>query len=578
MAQKQFTVAEYLAQRLYEIGVRHLFSIPGDYLIPFLRTVEDIGKIQRIGNTNEMEAGYAADGYARIHGIGAVAVTYGVGALSLLNTIAGAYVEKVPIVVINGSPAMYKRLEDRDTGLLWHHMMDDGESRDLRIYENITAAAVLVDNPFRATLDIDFALSACLTDQQPVYLEMLEDVYDIPCQPPDKPLPRKPIQSIPANVEAAVTTAAAKIIAAKNPVIWGGPEVQRQKQQDAFEAFVAQTRIPFTTSLTGKSIVSEDNPLFAGVFDGKATNAQTAALVNASDCLIALGAWPTDFNLLGVVAGEEAGTRPWGDDEINALRGSVRIGTGYYPQVNLSDFIAGLTEALSTCHYHCPVVFKPAPPPPVPLPKPTDALTFDNFFARMKSFVNEKNVIVSDIGFSVLGAMDIPMRVRSGFVAQGVWGSIGYAAPASMGVKYAQPGKRPIVFAGDGAFHMTIQAIGTLVQLNQNPVIFVMNNGIYGVEQWLVNPAVFIPPGDPSAVLPINRLQRWEFSKLTEVFMGGDGYRVSTMDELERALTQIEKKPRRLAIVDVRLPELSLPSNALWGLTPKKQSLKKKGN
>ncbi len=575
MAQKQFTVADYLAQRLHEIGVRHLFSIPGDYIVPFLQNIDDIGKIQRIGNTNEMEAGYAADGYARIHGIGAVAVTYGVGSLSLLNTIAGAYVEKVPIVVINGSPGTDKRLLDRDTGLTWHHMMVDGESRDLRVYQNFTAAAVQVDNPFRAAVDIDFALSACLTERQPVYLEMFEDVYTAPCHPPSTPLPRTPIQSVAANLQAAVAAATAKIKAAQNPVIWGGVEVQRQKIQDAFDAFVAQTRIPFTTTLEGKSIVSEDNPLFAGVFDGKSSNAATAALVNASDCLIALGAWPTDINLLGVTQGEETGEHPWGADEINALRGSVRIGASYYPQVNLDDFIAGLAKALTK--YRCPAPFNPVPLPP-PLVKPTDSLTFDNFFNRMKSFVNESNVVVADIGFSVLGAMDIRIPVRSGFVAQAVWSAIGYAVPAAIGVKYALPGKRPVVFAGDGAFHMTIQAIGTMVQLNQNPIIFVMNNGIYGVEQWLVNSAVFTPPGDPSAVTPINKLRRWEFSKLTEVFTGGDGYKVSTMDELEQALSQIEKKPRRLAVVDVRLPELNLPSNAMWKVPPAKQPSKKKGN
>ena len=169
MAQKPFTVADYLVQRLHEIGVRHLFSIPGDYIVPFLQAADDIGKIQRIGNTNEMEAGYAAAGYARIPGIGAVAVTYGAGSLSLLNTVAGAYVEKVPIIVINGSPGTDKRLLDRDTGLAWHHMMVDGESRDLRVYQNLTAAAVQVDNPSRAAVDIDMpSLSNRLKSLRPI--------------------------------------------------------------------------------------------------------------------------------------------------------------------------------------------------------------------------------------------------------------------------------------------------------------------------------------------------------------------------------------------------------------------------
>lgn len=557
-----YTVADYLVQRLYEMGVRHLFSVPGDYVVPFLQVVDNDKRIQRIGNTNEMEAGYATDGYARIHGIGAVAVTYGVGAFSLLNTIAGAYVEKVPIVVINGSPSTADRQQDRDLGLMWHHMMLDGESRDLPIYEKVTAAAVQIDDPFRATLNIDSVLSTCLTERQPVYLEMFEDMYAAPCEPPTRPLPNGSFPSDPTNLPNAVAAAAAKIKAAQQPFIWGGVEVQRLGLQDEFEALLKQTGIPFTTSLEGKSIVSEDNPLFVGVFDGKSSNAAVTDLVANADCLIALGAWTTDINLLGITGSESGGAKPWGDDEVSVLRGAARVGTGYFAQVELGDFINGLAQALKG--YRAPALPNPAPVPPRPKPSSSESLNFDNFFDRMNQFVDDSMVVVSDIGFSVLGAMNIPIKLRSGFVAQAVWSSIGYAAPASMGVKYAMPGKRPVVFAGDGAFHMVCQTIGTMVALKQNPIIFVMNNGIYGVEQWLVNASVFQPPGHPKQVLATNKLVRWEFSQLTEVFGGGDGYKVRTLRELDEALKKIQRRSSQLALVDVRLPELSFPANASW--------------
>lgn len=575
MPKKQITVAEYLVQRLYEMGVRHLFSIPGDYIVPFLEVVDADGRIQRIGNTNEMEAGYAADGYARVSGVGAVAVTYGVGAFSLLNTIAGAYVEQVPIVVINGSPSNAQRQQDRDVGLLWHHMMADGETQDLRVYENVTAAAVRIDDPYRATLNIDAALATCLTQRQPVYLEMFDDVYLTPCDPPSGPLPRKAISSDATNLSTAVAAAAAKVKAAKNPIIWGGVEIQRQELQDEFEAFVAQTGIPFTTTLLGKSIVSEDNPLFAGVYDGLSSNPATSKLFTSADCLIALGAWMTDINLLGVVSGETGGVKPWGDDEISAARNAAHVGTAYFPQIELGDFIEGLSSALKGRRSAARA--KRAKPAKRAASKPSDALNFDNFFARMAQFVNDSMVVVSDIGFSVLGAMDLPIKTRSGFIAQAAWSSIGYAAPASMGVKYASPKLRPVVFAGDGAFHMTCQTIGTMVALKQNSIIFVMNNGIYGVEQWLVDASVFKPPGQKNKVTPINKLQRWEFAKLTEVFGGGDGYKVSTMSELNQALSAIEQRPDKLAVVDVRLPELSIPANALWKVNTKTAKAPKKG-
>lgn len=561
-AKKQITVAQYLVERLYEMGVRHLFSIPGDYIVPFLEAVEADGRIQRIGNTNEMEAGYAADGYARLNGVGAVAVTYGVGAFSLLNTIAGAYVEKVPLVVVNGSPSNAQRQQDRDTGLLWHHMMSNGETQDLRVYENVTAVAVRIDDPDRAGLNIDSALSTCLTEQLPVYLELFSDMDTALCDPPRGKLPNKPLASDPANLKAAVDAAAAKIRAAKQPVIWGGVEIQRLGLQDEFEAFVKQTGIPFTTTLLGKSIVSEDNPLFAGVYDGLSSNDATSALFTSADCLVALGAWITDINLLGVTGNETGGVKPWGDDEINASRGAAHVGTAYFAQIQLGDFIKQLAAALKDRRPSRRV--KPSAPAKRPAPKPSDALDFDNFFARMSTFIDDSMVVVSDIGFSVLGSMDTHIALRSGYVSQAAWASIGYAAPAAMGVKYAMPDKRPVVFAGDGAFHMVCQTLATMVVLEQNPVIFVMNNGIYGVEQWLVDATVYRPPGNKKGVTPINRLHRWEFSRLVEVFVGGRGYRVSTMRELNQALGEIERQPDELALVDVRLPELSIPANALW--------------
>jgi indolepyruvate decarboxylase len=238
------------------------------------------------------------------------------------------------------------------------------------------------------------------------------------------------------------------------------------------------------------------------------------------------------------------------------------VGTGYFAQVELGDFINGLARALKG--YRAPVSPNPAPVPTRPKPSSSESLTFDNFFDRMNRFVDDSMVVVADIGFSVLGAMNIPIKVRSGFVAQAVWSSIGYAAPASMGVKYAMPDKRPVVLAGDGAFHMVCQTIGTMVALKQNPIIFVMNNGIYGVEQWLVNASVFKSPGHPKQVLATNKLVRWEFSQLTEVFGGGDGYKVRTLRELDEALKKIQRRSGQLALVDVRLPELSFPANASW--------------
>ncbi len=563
MESTECTVAEYLAIRLAEIGVRHIFSVPGDFIVPFLQTIDDLGVINRVGNTTEMEAGYAADGYARINGVGAVAVTYGVGSLSLINTIAGAYVERVPIVVINGAPGTDKRLIDRDTGLTWHHMIVDAESRDLSIYRNVTAMAIQVNNPMRAPLDIDAAPTTCMSERLPVYLEMFEDLYGATCQRPTSPLVYAPVPSVAANLTAAVTAAVEKIRSSSRPLIWAGAEIRQEGVADQLEELIAQTGIPFTTSLAGKSVISESNQMFTGVYDGLSSNPATAALFNASDCLITIGAWPTDINLLGTVGAEMLATGPWGADAIRALRGSVHVGGAYYAQVNLGDFITELTVNMASYRYIGPGHAAPTGTAPS-VPAQDDPLTFDSFFNRMTSAIDDSHVVVADIGFAGLGSMDIAMPTRNGYISQSVWASIGYAVPAAIGVGYAFPDKRPVVFAGDGAIHMTIQAFSTMLNLNTSPVIFVMNNGIYGVEQWLVDASVYAPPGDPGRVTPINKLARWEFSKAPDLFGGGVGYRVETLAELDAALADIAQAPRVLTIVDVRLPELSVPSSTQW--------------
>ena len=566
MESTECTIAEYLAIRLAEIGIRHIFSVPGDFIVPFLQTIDDLGVISRVGNTTEMEAGYAADGSARICGVGAVAVTYGVGALSVLNAIAGAYVERVPIVVVNGSPGTDKRLIDRDTGLTWHHMIVDAESRDLSIYRNVTAMAIQVNNPSRAPLDIDAALTTCMSERLPVYLEMFEDLYGSICMRPTSPLVIAPVPSVAANLTAAVAAAVGKIRSANRPLIWAGAEIRQAGVADQLEELIAQTAIPFTTSLAGKSVISESNQLFRGVYDGLSSNPVTAALFNASDCLITLGAWPTDINLLGTVGSEMLATGPWGAEPIRALRGSVHVGGSYYAQVNLGDFITELTTNLASYRYIGSGETLPTGVSP-PTPAADDPLTFDSFFHRMNSAIDDSHVIVADIGFSGLGSMDIPMPTRNGYVSQAVWASIGYAVPAAIGVGYAFPGKRPIVFAGDGAIHMTIQAFSTMINIGISPVIFVMNNGIYGVEQWLVDASVYAPPGDPGRVTPINKLARWEFSQAPGLFGGGVGYRVETLAQLDVALAAIAQAPNQLTIVDVRLPELSVPACTQWKIT-----------
>src|SRR5258708_39604326 len=187
MTSEEYTVGQYLVDRLYEVGVRHLFSVPGDYTLEWVDGyVVPSNKIKVISEVNELNAGYAADGYARQkgqNGIGALCVTYSAGALSAANPIAGAYVERVPVVLINGAPSIKRTLAFEQTGFSSHHFIS-GRQTNLQVFQYITAASVRIDDPNRAPMLIDYALTQCITERRPVYIELLEDMVDLKCERP----------------------------------------------------------------------------------------------------------------------------------------------------------------------------------------------------------------------------------------------------------------------------------------------------------------------------------------------------------------------------------------------------------
>jgi indolepyruvate decarboxylase len=180
----------------------------------------------------------------------------------------------------------------------------------------------------------------------------------------------------------------------------------------------------------------------------------------------------------------------------------------------------------------------------------------------MDSFVDDSMLVLADIGFSSFGAMNFKIRRRSGFISQAAYASIGYAVGATLGAKCASPDLRPVTFTGDGSFHMTCQTISTMVKEGQNPIICVMNNGIFGIEQWLVDAKVFAS-NDPGKVAHTNVLHRWHYSKLTEAF-GGRGWAVETLADLDQALAEIKELPDELCLIDVRADELSYPEDLAW--------------
>jgi TPP-dependent 2-oxoacid decarboxylase len=589
-----WTVARYLAARLEQLGIRHVFGVPGNHLGPFISEMRQSTGIAWVGDCNEIVAGSAADGYARASGLGAVGVTYGVGAFSLINTVGGAFVEHVPVVVINAAPTYEQFLNYRSIGLLTSHMTPSKDTT-LEAYRQVTVDAQIVSNAAMAPVVIDAALTACLTESRPVYLEVMENVWTSPCAAPKgaiAPRPRPVTADNERMLAGAVTATAALIERFGRPIFWGGVEIQRHGLADAFQRLVDESGIPFCTTIMGKSAVSENHPLFHGVYNGKASLPDVWRMFQeVAGCRIGIGAWSTSKNL--------GGTRSVGDDWVMASHEGVSVGTQYFPDVQLGRFIPALREALAGRTNEAADYYALGSGEAHPRiesedrraffaglraePPAAAALTYDGFFQRINAFlaaatkgrgIHARNpyVVVSDAGFSLLGSQNLHMVERNGFYSQTSWLSIGYSVGAATGVKAGRDDRRPLVFVGDGSFQETCQALSTQTRLRQDTVVFVLNNeDFYGIEQMLVHPCYF-KEGSTEGPDEYNVLHPWNYARLAEVFGGGDtpmtGYVVGTHGELDEVLAALadagHPANRGPVLVQVKLPMKDYPASIAY--------------
>jgi indolepyruvate decarboxylase len=518
MKGSEITVADYLITRLKEIGVDHLFGVPGDFVLGFFNQVLK-SDLKYVGTCNELNAAYAADGYARIRGIGAFSSTYGVGELSAINGVAGALAERVPMVVITGAPST---INFRTRPLL-HHTLGDYQI-PLRIYEKITAASTELVSAETAPSEIDRVLSVCLSHQQPVYISIPSDVVMMPCQRPQAFLFPQALGSDPDALREAIAEAVEMLDKAQKPVVIGDVELIRFKLQQDFAGFLDKTGFPYVTMMLGKSVLSEQHPQFIGLFEGERSREYVRNRVESADCILQLGAVLTDFNTGGFTTNL---------DDVNTISAnirSVRIKHHYYENVSLHDFILGLTDKLTRrdpasldiqcasdgCVHRRAELYQPD------VLKP---LTIKRFFDRMSHFIEDDAIVIAETGVSLFSAAEMLMPEGATFIGQTFYGSIGYTIGATLGASMAAQDRQVVLFVGDGSFQVTGQDLSTMIRNHLKPVIFLINNDGYTIERVISDHTY-------------NDLQPWKYHKLVEVFGGGLGLDVHTEGELEEALTK----------------------------------------
>jgi indolepyruvate decarboxylase len=519
------TIGEYLIQRLQDYGVRHVFGIPGDFVLQFYAQLQD-SPLEVVGATREDCAGYAADAYARVNGIGAVCVTYCVGGLSLCNTIAGAYAEKSPVVVISGAPGVEER---RSNPLLHHKVRDFNTQRE--VFQKITVADADLSDPLTAFREIDRCLEACARYKRPVYLELPRDRVQTRCPYPHKPKAEKP-QSHKESLQEALHEAAELIAASARPVIMAGVEMHRFGLSDEVVKFAEKTQIAMTATLLGKSVVSEKHPLFVGIYEGAMCRESVRKFVEDSDCIILLGAFLTDIDL-GIYTAHLDPAKC-----IYATSDDLRISHHHFHDVLITDFVKGLLK----------LDIKPSKRPLPPRPKldthfivePERPVTTARLFVRINEMLDENMVVVADVGDCLFGAADLTIYRRTEFLSPAYYTSMGFAVPASIGAQVANQKLRPIVLVGDGAFQMTCLELSTAVRRDFNPIVIVLNNKGYTTER-------FIQDG------PFNDILNWEYHRLPDLLGGGWGFEVRTEGELDQSLNAALAHQDAFSLINVHL-------------------------
>lgn len=523
------SIGEYLIQRLYRHGVRHVFGIPGDYVLGFYDLLSK-SKLRIINTCDEQSAGFAADAYARVRGLGAVCVTYCVGGLKVANTTAEAFAEKSPVVVISGAPGM----KEREKNPLLHHKVREFDTQK-KVFDQLTIASTVLSDPQTAFQEIDRVLHAALRYKRPVYVELPRDQVLVPGMPHHRVLELHE-RSNPSSLRAALAEAADMIDHARKPVILAGVEVHRFALQDQVLQLVKQTRIPVAATVLGKSVIGEQNPLYLGIYEGAMGRDDVRRYVEDSDCVVLLGAFMTDINLGIYTAHLDPGRCIYATSE----KLSIRYHT--YEEVRFKDFLRGLLEL--KLRRRAPTrIPRPTPILPFHLRNSDTRLTVKRLFERLNGFLSQNTVVISDVGDALFGAIDLFIRGRTDFLAPAYYTSMGFAVPAAVGAQIANPRLRPLVLVGDGAFQMTGMELATIARYKLNPVVVVLNNNGYGTERHMQN-------GSYNDVWP------WRYHRLPEVLGAGRGFLVQTEAELDHALNEATSLTKSYCLLEVRLAPL----------------------
>jgi indolepyruvate decarboxylase len=515
-------LAQSLLRALKTHGAKEIFGIPGDFALPFFKVIEESGILPLYTLSHEPSVGFAADAAARVHStLGVAAVTYGAGALNMVNPVAAAFAEKSPVVVISGAPGA----GEASRGLLLHHQGKTLDSQ-YRIYAEITCDQARLDDAQRAPGQIARVLRSCLTHSQPVYFELPRDMVDVPCAPVEVAPPHDYDREALAACVDEILDALAK---AESPVMMVGVEVRRFGLEAKVAALAVRLGVPVVTSILGRGLLSDATAPLMGTYLGVAGEPELTARVESSDALLLLGVIIADTNF-GVSA-RQIDLRK----TIQALDERVTLGYHTYPGVPLGALVDALLARRVTPRavptFSPPVYPRGLVADDAPITPNDIAIAINDLMAA-----RGRMPIAADVGDCLFTAMEIE---NTALAAPAYYASMGFGVPAGLALQAAS-GERPLILVGDGAFQMTGWELGNCPRYGWDPIVVVFNNASWEMLRTFQPESKFNDLGD------------WKFAEMA-AGLGGDGVRVRTRRELQAALARAVVTRGRFQLIEAMI-------------------------
>ncbi|HBZ6171117.1 TPA: alpha-keto acid decarboxylase family protein [Salmonella enterica] len=533
--QNPYTVADYLLDRLAGCGISHLFGVPGDYNLQFLDHVIDHPTLRWVGCANELNAAYAADGYARMSGAGALLTTFGVGELSAINGIAGSYAEYVPVLHIVGAPCSAAQ----QRGELMHHTLGDGDFRHFyRMSQAISAASAILDEQ-NACFEIDRVLGEMLAARRPGYIMLPADVAKKTAIPPTQAL-ALPVHEAQSGVETAFRYHARQcLMNSRRIALLADFLAGRFGLRPLLQRWMAETPIAHATLLMGKGLFDEQHPNFVGTYSAGASSKEVRQAIEDADRVICVGTRFVDTLTAGFTQQLPA------ERTLEIQPYASRIGETWF-NLPMAQAVSTLRELCLECAF--------APPPtrsagqPVRIDK--GELTQESFWQTLQQYLKPGDIILVDQGTAAFGAAALSLPDGAEVVVQPLWGSIGYSLPAAFGAQTACLDRRVILIIGDGAAQLTIQEMGSMLRDGQAPVILLLNNDGYTVERAI-----------HGAAQRYNDIASWNWTQIPPALNAAqqaECWRVTQAIQLAEVLERLAR-PQRLSFIEVMLPKADLP-------------------